>query len=216
MSSNPVVAWCLVVPVKPLALAKSRLTALAGPARAEYALAFAADTVRAAVACPVVRAVVVVSDDPVAVPVLEKLGAHIVPDEPGCGLNPALTYGACRAAELWPGTGAGALCADLPALRPEELARALEVASHHPRAFVVDAAGTGTTLLTALPGYPLMPSFGRDSRTVHLRSGADPIDIDGLDSLRRDVDTDADLRQALRLGVGPRTATLPVAADGPA
>ena len=53
MPPPPRSRWSLVIPVKVLALAKSRLTGLAGPRRAELALAMAADTVAAAVACPV-------------------------------------------------------------------------------------------------------------------------------------------------------------------
>ena len=43
--------WSLVIPVKVLALAKSRLTGLPGGRRAELALAMAADAVTAASAC---------------------------------------------------------------------------------------------------------------------------------------------------------------------
>ncbi|KWX09855.1 hypothetical protein TR74_07100, partial [Carbonactinospora thermoautotrophica] len=45
-------SWCLVVPVKLLAHAKTRLAGLAGARRAELALAFAADTITAALRCP--------------------------------------------------------------------------------------------------------------------------------------------------------------------
>ena len=89
--------WSLVIPVKVLALAKSRLTGLAGPRRAELALAMAADTVAAATACAVVDSVVVVTDDAAAAALLSALGAMVVPDEPGDGLNPALTFGAAQA-----------------------------------------------------------------------------------------------------------------------
>jgi hypothetical protein len=44
-----------------------------------------------------------------------------------------------------------ALNADLPALRPLELARVLDAAAEFPRAFLPDAAGIGTTLLAASP-----------------------------------------------------------------
>jgi hypothetical protein len=42
--------------------------------------------------------------------------------------------------------------ADLPALRTDELRRALVAAGEVPCGFAADAAGTGTTLLTARPG----------------------------------------------------------------
>jgi 2-phospho-L-lactate guanylyltransferase len=113
--------WSLVVPVKVLARAKSRLAVLAGPHRAALALAMAADTVAAALACPVVDRVIAVTDDAEAARVLAGLGALVTGDEPGRGLNPALRHGAALAAARWPGSAIGALAADLPALRPAEL-----------------------------------------------------------------------------------------------
>ncbi len=203
--------WSLVIPVKVLALAKSRLTGLAGPRRAELALAMAADTVAAAVACDVVDSVVVVTDDAAAAADLSWLGAVVVPDEPGDGLNPALAFGAAQADERWPGRGRAGLAADLPALGPAELGRALAVAAGVPESFVADAAGTGTTLYTAGPGAAFCPRFGPGSRAAHLSGGAAELLLPGLDGLRRDVDTVADLRDAARIGLGPRTA----AAAGP-
>jgi 2-phospho-L-lactate guanylyltransferase len=198
--------WSLVIPVKVLALAKSRLTGLAGPRRAELALAMAADTVAAASACAVVDSVVVVTDDAAAAALLSGLGALVVPDEPGDGLNPALTFGAARADEFWPGRGRAGLAADLPALAPAELGRALTEAAGVPQAFVADAAGTGTTLYTARPGTAFWPRFGTGSRAAHLSGGVAELQLPGLDGLRRDVDTVADLRDAARIGLGPRTA----------
>lgn len=69
-----------MVPVKVLARAKSRLSEPAGPYRERLALAVATDTVTAALQSPRVRAVIVVTSDPVAAPALAHLGAHIVPD----------------------------------------------------------------------------------------------------------------------------------------
>ena len=65
-----------------------------------------------------------------------------------------------------------ALNADLPALRPLELARVLEAAAEFPRAFLPDAAAIGTTLLAASPDRELLPAFGTDSRARHRASGA--------------------------------------------
>jgi 2-phospho-L-lactate/phosphoenolpyruvate guanylyltransferase len=101
MPADPAAAaprWSLVIPVKVLALAKSRLAGLAGAQRAALALAMAADTVAAAVACPEAAGVIVVTDDSRAAAVLAGLGAVIVPDLPAGGLNPALRHGAGAAA----------------------------------------------------------------------------------------------------------------------
>ncbi|NEC30863.1 2-phospho-L-lactate guanylyltransferase, partial [Streptomyces sp. SID8111] len=89
--------WTLVVPLKPLAQAKSRLSDTADDGlRPGLALAFAQDTVAAALACPAVRGVVVVTDDVPAGRALTALGAGVVADEPRAGLNAALAHGAAR------------------------------------------------------------------------------------------------------------------------
>jgi 2-phospho-L-lactate guanylyltransferase len=165
-------AWSLVVPVKVLARAKSRLASLAGSARPALALAMAADTVAAAAACPEVGRVIVVTDDPQAAAMLAGLGAIIVPERPGRGLNPALRRGAAHARSHWPEAGVGALAADLPALRPAELAVALRAAARWPEAFVPDSSGSGTTLYTAGPGVAFQPRFGPGSAARHRAAGA--------------------------------------------
>lgn len=199
--------WTLVIPLKPLERAKSRLTATTGDTlRPGLALAFAQDTVAAAVACPAVRDVVVVTDDGLAGRELAALGARIVRDEPAGGLNAALAHGAAAVRAGRPEAAVAALNADLPALRPLELTRVLDSASRFPRSFLSDAAGIGTTLLSAAPGMELRPEFGAASRSRHAASGAVDLPLDDVVSVRQDVDTGDDLRAALALGVGPRTA----------
>lgn len=199
--------WTLVIPLKPLARAKSRLSDTAGDGvRPGLALAFAQDTVAAALTCPAVRDVAVVTDDALAGRELAALGARIVPDEPGGGLNAALRHGASAVRSSRPESALAALNADLPALRPLELARVLDAAAEFPRAFLPDAAALGTTLLAAAAGEELRPAFGPDSRRRHHTSGAAELRLDDVDSVRQDVDTGEDLRAALALGVGPRTA----------
>jgi 2-phospho-L-lactate/phosphoenolpyruvate guanylyltransferase len=202
-SHGAVPQWSIVVPAKRLAVAKTRLRPLTDGLRStthdELVLALLADTVAAAVACPAVGAVLVVTDDPAAADVVRGLGARTVPDEPDRGLNPALEHGARRA----PGPAVAALSSDLPALRPAELAAALAAAGAAPRCFVADADGTGTTLLTAR-GADLAPRFGPASARAHRDSGA--VELTGdWPGLVRDVDTEADLRAAQVLGTGPAT-----------
>jgi 2-phospho-L-lactate guanylyltransferase len=83
----PEVSWTVVIPVKLLALAKSRLSDLADADRKAMALAMAADTVTAAVACPPVGDVIVVSDDPDVKAEAEAAGATVIADRPAAGLN---------------------------------------------------------------------------------------------------------------------------------
>ncbi len=203
--------WSLVLPVKPLERAKSRLGEYAGQLRAELALAFALDTVTAALNCPAVARVLVVSSDPLAGARLARLGALLVTDEPGGGLNPALAHGAAHARRLAPNAPLATLSADLPALRPEELARVLAAVRLPGRAFLADSPGIGTTLLACSPDRPLAPAFGGASRERHAAGGAVELTLPDVPSVRRDVDTGADLAQALALGVGPHTALVAAA-----
>jgi 2-phospho-L-lactate guanylyltransferase len=200
------------VPVKRLAVAKSRLQPYGEAARRELALAFAADVVQAALGCRLVAQVLVVTDDLDASATLAALGARVVPDDPDAGLNPALAHGAELLRAGHPDSDVVTVSSDLPALRPEELEAVLAAVPAGGRAFVADAAGTGTTLLAAAAPAPLGPSYGPGSRARHLASGA--VELAGTAGLRRDVDTPADLRDALALGVGARTAA--VAAGLPA
>ncbi|MYX36309.1 MULTISPECIES: 2-phospho-L-lactate guanylyltransferase [unclassified Streptomyces] len=201
--------WTLVVPLKPLSAAKSRLAEAVGPVRPGLALAFAQDTVAAALACEAVRDVTVVTDDPLAGSVLAALGARVEADSPAAGLNAALRHGADAVLRRHPAAAVAALNADLPALRPLELAAVLRAAARSPgRSFLADAAGIGTTLLAATAGTALEPAFGGPSRARHRASGAHEIALPDVDSVRRDVDTGEDLAAALLLGVGPHTRAL--------
>src|SRR4029077_191473 len=188
-------AWSVLMPVKVLAEAKSRLAGLAGltgPRRAELALALASDTVTAVLGSDAVARVIVITDDQVAALALAALGTLVVPDEPRAGLNPALRHGAAHAVARWRATGVAALPADLPALRPEHLGRALRAAAAWPNAFVADAAGDGTTLYTAAPGAAVRAEVRLVSRPRHAAAGAAELVLDGIPGLRRDVDTPDD------------------------
>jgi len=200
--------WSVVVPVKVLARAKSRLAGLADADRRTLVLAMAADTVAAAVACPAVGQVVVVSDDPDVRAVAAAIGAHITGDRPRSGLNSALIAGAEYAQARWSALGRAGLTADLPALSPGELAAALTSAAAAPQSFVADAAGVGTTLYAARPGARFRPRFGPGSADLHRRAGATELDLLLAPGLRQDVDTIEDLRAAAELGLGRRSAAV--------
>ena len=272
-------AWTVVVPVKSLSAAKTRLAPEHTPAeRAALARAFALDTVDAARTARTVRRVVVVSDEPAIERELREVpGVEVVPEVGPRGLAAAIAHGVAvaRAPDRWSGSGAASyrdpapgddpqdleksqmhggtrhprpldagaasgagagagagsaevavavLLGDVPALRPDDLDRALQVAARHPLAFVPDAEGTGTTLATARGGEQLTAHFGQDSAARHAAAGfadlaaAHPGAI--APGLRRDVDTAEELREAVAFGVGERTSavlrTLPDLAEAPA
>jgi 2-phospho-L-lactate guanylyltransferase len=206
----------LVVPVKPLAKAKSRLRGAADGgigaprAHARLAMALLRDTIDAVRAAPAVRNLLVVSSDPVVAAELGVFGIDVAPDGPVSGLNPAYERGVALLRARDPAAAVGALQADLPALRPDELDEAIAAAlalfeAGARRAFVPDTDGTGTTFLLAAPGAALDPRFGEGSAHRHEESGAVPLG-GTWPGLRRDVDTAADLREATALGVGEHTS----------
>lgn len=204
--SEPSPRYGVLVPVKPPAVAKSRLGPLGDPARAELAAAFAMDAVAAALDCPAVARVLAVTDDFRLATALRDAGADVVPDGVSDDLNGTLAQAAAELARRDPRLRLAALCADLPALRPEDLERALAAAPADAMGFVADADGSGTTLVTAPALQSFDPRFGEGSADAHRSAGAQEIELADIPSLRRDVDTPDDLVAALELGVGPRTS----------
>lgn len=198
--------FVVLVPVKPPAVGKSRLLGLDAGVRRSLAEAFAQDTVAACLAAESVARVLAVTDDATFSSMLGAIGAESIPDGVTDDLNGALRLAAAEAHRRWPELTPVALCADLPCLRADDLDAALaRFVLPHP-AFVPDAAGTGTTLYVA--GIDLFdPRFGPGSRDAHVDAGADEL-ADVPASVRRDVDDLDDLRAAVTLGIGPRTAAV--------
>lgn len=197
----------LIIAVKRLDAAKSRLSALfTGDARERVVLAMLVDTISAAREVPGIGSIMVVTPDAVAAAAARDLGAAVVPDPTPPGhpdpLNNAI-LAACQAFSPET-TNRVVLQGDLPALQAAELDAALVAAARHPRSFVADRQGSGTSALFAF-GVPLDPRFGTDSARRHRDSGA--VELAGKwPGLRCDIDTPEDLARARQLGIGPATA----------
>lgn len=196
----------MLVPIKEAASAKTRLkgaTKQLGD-HAELVRAIQRDTLSAALQSmdsPLLAGVFVVTAQPVAgfEPEIEVLA------DPGGGLNAALAAAARELNRRYPADGVAAMVADLPSLRGEDLLAVLAAAPVTGRGFVRDADGTGTTLLTAA-GLGLQPLFGTGSAQRHALSGA--VELLATPSVRADVDSAADLRRCLSLGVGAATSRM--------
>ena len=192
--------WTVVIPVKGTTGSKSRLVG-----STELAQAIALDTVAAAVGA----GKVIVVTTPAVAASFAALGAVTIPD-PATGLLGAVQAGIDAAG---PGPVA-IMLGDLPALRQEELAAALEAATRQPLAMVPDAEGVGTTLITALRAQDHRPAFGAGSRALHVAAGYAELPVDADSGLRRDVDT-AEQLAAVTGRVGARTAESLRRAPGP-
>jgi 2-phospho-L-lactate guanylyltransferase len=199
------VRWTVVIPVKALPAAKSRLAGASADeaAHARLVAALRADTVSAVRGTPQVARVVFVVDDATALAPTDA-GTAIVIEQIRPGLNAAVAQGAEHAALEWPADGVAVLVGDLPALRPDELAATLAAAEPYERGYVPDNTGDGTTMLTARPGVRVESQFGPGSAGRHATTA---VALPAAPGLRQDVDTAADLRAAVGLGVGPATRT---------
>lgn len=212
--------WTLVVPVKALGRAKSRLSRALPPAgRRELVLAMATDVLRACAATPGVSRVRVVTSDPAVEALARQLDLEVVA-EPGAaaGQPDADPLNTALASAIRDLTGpVGVVTADLPELRPDLLAGILAAAARHPHSVVPDRQGAGTTMaFWTGPARFRTPRFGADSAARHLREGgavslrhADPTGAAG-----RDVDTPEDLVGLSGRSVGGATATTLRAGSG--
>ena len=183
----PSSSWTIVVPVKATDASKSRFGE--DVRRLQLAEAMALDTVEAALQV----APVLVVGGPGLSPAFAELGAAVMIEEPGDGLN-----GAIRRALATVEGAVAVLLADLPALRPEELEAALQDG-----AMVPDAEGTGTSLITGR-----VPAFGAGSRDAHRALGYRELDLPAGSGLRLDVDSPEALAAIPRERLGPRTLRL--------
>ncbi len=206
--------WAVVVPVKGGPGAKSRLGAL--PERAALAEAFALDTVTALVRASNVERVFVVTGSAHLGLQLTGLGAVIVPElQADLGettghprLNAAIELGIAAARRACPDANIAVMTGDLPALHPADVETVFSRAAQHERSLVPDVEGVGTTTLFARAGITLLPRFGFGSRAAHEADGHVVLGLPPTSSIRRDVDTMADLDAARALGLGPHTSAL--------
>ncbi|HPX35123.1 MAG TPA: 2-phospho-L-lactate guanylyltransferase [Mycobacterium sp.] len=197
----------LIVAVKNLSAAKTRLSPLFGPAeRRDLVLAMLIDTLTAALAVPEVASLTVVTPDHTAAAAVRDLGADVLIDPTPVDhpdpLNNAILAACAAVASAT--SNIVVLQGDLPALRSSELAEALVAARAHGRSFVADRQTTGTAALFGFGVHP-GPLLGAGSAGRHHESGA--VELAGdWPGLRCDIDTPDDLAQAQRLGLGPATS----------
>ena len=166
-----------LIPVKDLDQAKARLApVLDHPARRALALAMFRDVLAAALACPALGKVAVVTRDADALALATKAGAEGLAD-PG-GLNEALT----SAGETLAQRGVDRLlilAADLPLAAPADIAAVVQADAE---VAIVPSTDGGTNALALAPGA-IEFRFGPGSAQQHLDAAAEA----GLSSLRLDL-----------------------------
>jgi 2-phospho-L-lactate guanylyltransferase len=192
-----------IVPMKPLADAKARLSEILSPdERRALSLAMLTDVVRAASA---LDAVWVLNSDEDAAEVARAGGVEPRPDPtPGAGLNASIDAATFQAAEAG-ARGVLVLSADCPAARPEDV-KAMSVGDGVVMA--PDRYGTGTNALWRSPPAVIEVSFGGNSRRSHTALAHVhhvPFAVLPLPRLALDVDRPRDLDDVWALGPGDAT-----------
>lgn len=196
----------VVVAVKSLDSAKSRMAGLTAPQRAQLALAMATDVMLAVQRTPGVVGLYVVTPDALVARRAQRCGAVPVRDD-GSGLNQAFIMAGSVAHARHPHDAVAFLAADVPTLTPYVLEAALAAHMSDPTpAYITDCARRGTTFLIASAGDPAVPYFGPSSARRHRAAGYRLLTpTPALHRLMHDVDTVDDLHAALLLGAGYRT-----------
>lgn len=210
--------WTVILPVKTLSAAKTRLAVNPAAAPDELALAFFQDTLAAVIGCPDVDVVLVATSDPEVTGHAESSGCVVVDDSAAPGINAAARLAAVR---CQPTHAVAVIVSDLPCLTPGSLQVALGNSTGDAPSFVADADGEGTTMWMAGLGVPVEPRFGSASRAAHRRAAChdlvaerpDPVGL--LRAARRDVDTPEALIDAAHVGLGPATLAI-LRSDRPA
>ena len=202
--------WTAIIPIRSFTDGKTRLRT---PQATTPSLiqAFADDVIHACSTCPEISRTVVVSPDPQVLALAQVRGCGILEEQGATGINEAITL--ARTNIEGPVI---AVLGDTPCITGEILTMVLDEARDHSASysasFVADAAGVGSTMWCVQPPSSATSHFGHHSRAEHRAHGAAELGSGNASPAwaraRRDVDTDIDLWDAIRLGLGPASSAL--------
>ena len=199
-----------VVPVKPFAQAKRRLSPVLGEAeRAQLARAMLEDVLDALSGARLLAGIIVVTSDGEAAALARSRGAVVLEDAVE-GINAALGV-AVEHLSAEPHATILVVPSDLPQLAPERID---DLCRHLPdgRAVaLVSSNDGGTNLMACRPADAIAPCFGPDSFAKHCvaakKAGITPLVIPGAD-LGRDIDKPEDIAAFLSFDTRTRTHAL--------
>ncbi|MFN2557339.1 MAG: 2-phospho-L-lactate guanylyltransferase [Nitriliruptorales bacterium] len=192
------------MPLRSPGMGKTRLgTELNVQERAALSLAMLADVTAALRSVPLDR-VVVAASGPQAATSVAAFGLEAIVDPPGNGGLDTAVDTACR--HFGPEVSLLVVAADLPRLRPDDVAAVIE----RPEPVVVAPTWDGgTATLLRRPPLAVPSAFGAGSAARHLHlAAARALETATIDraAFRHDVDTWSDLRALSQGHVGAATA----------
>lgn len=188
----------IVLPVKPLNRAKSRLADVLTPEqRQRFAEMMLRRTLTVTRAVRAVTGTLVISRDTKALAIARDYGARTVQETGQPALNPALM----RATQLlagWHSDAVLVLPADLPLMEPEDISGLIRAAGDDERSVVIatDRARDGTNALFVRPPGLITYDYGINSYERHIEqaraAGATIVEYES-DNLKFDLDVPADI-----------------------
>lgn len=198
--------WTAIIPIRSFTGGKTRLRT-AQAKTPSLIQAFADDVIHACSTCSEISRTVVVSPDPQVLALAQGRGCEIFQEQGATGINTAIEV--ARTNIEGPVI---AILGDTPCITGEILAMVLDEARDHSSSFVADTAGVGSTMWCIQPTSSASSHFGHHSRAEHRAHGAVELGAHNASPewarARRDVDTDIDLWDAIRLGLGPASSAL--------
>ena len=186
-----------IVPVKPLRLGKSRLSAVLGDdERAALNRRFLEQTLDTLKNTPEISQTLVVSRDPAALAIARQYGARTVNEDGAPELNDALAR-ATLLARKYASRGVLVLPADLPLLNKDDLLAFLKFLYEPPCVVISpDRHDNGTNALLVSPGGLIACDFGPGSFARHCAAALKMdarLEVVRNPNIMLDLDTPADL-----------------------
>jgi 2-phospho-L-lactate guanylyltransferase len=200
-----------VVPVKELGAAKQRLAGALDPAlRRALALAMLEDVLAALAVVPQLAGIVVATADPQAAALAARHGATVSREDAALGHSEAVAAVARRLAR--DGAAMLTLPADIPLVRPADIARLLAPCSEAPGFAIAPAHdGLGSNAVLCAPADLVPLRFGGASFAPHVAAararGLNPLILD-LPRIALDLDEAADLAAFLAIPSRTRARAL--------
>ncbi len=189
----------VVVPVKNLSLAKSRLSALLGPKeRIGLVEAMLSDVLGALSRARMIESISVITPDRNLARLIEFPNIHILNDPLGGSLNDAIDAITQRSSKTKPGTALLVIPVDVPLVKSSTIDSMVSKSQNHngPCVVAVQSRDQGTNALLRRPPDSIRAHFGPASFSVHMaeagRNGVEFVHFKSAD-LELDIDTSDDL-----------------------
>lgn len=188
----------VVIPVKPLNRAKSRLAGvLSATQRVEFALMMYQHVLSLAIQLKAVSGILVISRDSKVLSIAREQGVRTIQETKNSALNPALQR-ATEVVKLWRANSVLVLPVDLPFITLDDIHQMLEMGRTSEDCIVIatDYEKDGTNALLVRPPGLIEYSYGDGSFARHVamaREKRASVHVYQSDTIAIDVDTPEDL-----------------------